>query len=551
MTRNDACPVCSHVQAVVVGRSDHDNRANFNCPRCGRFTIGRMAVNCLPQERRFLAKLSAWIREHDEFGRSAPVILEHNLQTILSSLSGRERVADKQRLLFGAVARRASTLEETIRLTVENDYPLAHAQSGEELRYLLRALGEQGFVRLTETHEWVECEITPKGWSHLDENQPHDGDGLHRTDDGLAKSPIRGDVVDVTRHRFDVALSFPGEYRPYVERVVASLAEALGPNACFYDRSYRAQLAVPNADVLLQEIYRERSDLVVAFVCREYDEKKWCGIEWRKIRERLSEGGAGEIMYVRLDLGDVAGMTTLDGYVDAQEETPETVASLILEKLQVVKLQSEDGLERSGPHGGQAKPDSDGRHAEVAKPESHARLIAGVEALWKSVKVCQDVYSGAMTTLNLLTVGELDDVFHGRRVGNGAMAYMLEEYRDVTFINSRTDRIGEPLAGVEELFVSERLWELYGRIVQIHGRMGFLFHRSFECGSYVDWREDKATLSMLSAFLDDKRLAAATARTIGGMNEVVKWLSREFLSEARNLLRDPRIAHAKPGDSPR
>lgn len=357
--------------------------------------------------------------------------------------------------------------------------------------------------------------------------------------------------MDVARHRFEVALSFPGEHRAYVERVAASLAEALGPDACFYDRIYRAQLAVPNADVLLQEIYGERSDLVVAFVCREYDEKKWCGVEWRKIRERLAEGGAGEIMYVRLDVGDVAGMTTLDGFVDAQEEAPETVASLILEKLQVVQSQNENGLEQSGPRGVRAKPGLDGRHAGVAKPGSDTRLTAAVEALWKSAKVCQDVYSGAMTALNLLTAGELDDVFHGRQVGNGAMAYMLEEYRDVTFMNSRMDKIEEPLAGTEELFVSERLWELYRRIIQVHGRMGLLFHWSFESGSYVDWREDETTLSMLSAFLDDRRLAAARARTIGGVNEVVGWLRQEFLSEARNLLRDPLSAHAKPGDPPR
>ena len=206
-----------------------------------------------------------------------------------------------------------------------------------------------------------------------------------------------------------------------------------------------------------------------------------------------------------------------------------------------------DGLERSESNGGQAQPDLDGRQPEGAKPESQARLIASVEALWKSVKVCRDVYSGAMTTLNLLTAEELDDVFHGRQVGNGAIEYMLEEYRDIRFVNSKTHRIGEQLTGVEELFVSERLWALYGRIVQIHGRMAVLFHRSFERGSYVDWRKDKATLSMMSAFLDDKRLTAATTRTIGGMNEVVEWLSREFVKEARNLLRDPQSAHAMLG----
>ena len=83
---------------------------------------------------------------------------------------------------------------------------------------------EKGFIRPTEPQEWVACEITPKGWSPLDENGPPDGDGLHRSDDGLPKSRIRGGVVDVTRHRFDVALSFPGEYRSYVERVAAKEA---------------------------------------------------------------------------------------------------------------------------------------------------------------------------------------------------------------------------------------------------------------------------------------------------------------------------------------
>ena len=234
----------------------------------------------------------------------------------------------------------------------------------------------------------------------------------------------------MTQHRFDVALSFPGEHRPYVERVAAKLGESLGPNACFYDKNYRAQLAAPNADLLLQAIYRERSDLVVAFICREYDEKKWCGIEWRKIRERLSDGGEAEIMYVRLGSGDVEGMTTLDGYVDAREERPEAVAGLIVERLQVVKSRNLRDRDRPGSRVGQTQPDMDRRH-EGAKSESHAKVVAAVEALGKSVKVCQEVFSGAMTALNLLTASELDGIFHGRHVGDGTVEYMLEEYRDI------------------------------------------------------------------------------------------------------------------------
>ena len=147
--------------------------------------------------------------------------------------------------------------------------------------------------------------------------------------------------VDVRRHRFQVALSFPGEHRDYVERVAMELDRQLGPNACFYDTFYQAQLAGPNLDVLLQGVYGDRSELVVAFVCTEYDEKRWCGIEWRKIRERLSTGDDIEVMYVRLDEGEVAGMTALDGYLDARTRVPEDVARSILDRLAV----AQDGRE--------------------------------------------------------------------------------------------------------------------------------------------------------------------------------------------------------------
>ena len=146
-----------------------------------------------------------------------------------------------------------------------------------------------------------------------------------------------GGTIDIRRHRFEVALSFPGEHRSYVERVAGELERELGAAACFYDRHYEAQLAQPNLDVLLHEIYGERSDLVVAFVCREYDEKEWCGIEWKKIRERVVTGDECEVMYVRLGEGDVAGMTRLDGYVDARGRPPEEVARLIVQRVQVAK----------------------------------------------------------------------------------------------------------------------------------------------------------------------------------------------------------------------
>ena len=73
-------------------------------------------------------------------------------------------------------------------------------------------------------------------------------------------------TVDITQHKFDVGLSFPGEARDYVVQVAEKLEHYLGPNAYFYDNNYESQLARPSLDILLQEIYRERCSLVVVFI---------------------------------------------------------------------------------------------------------------------------------------------------------------------------------------------------------------------------------------------------------------------------------------------
>ena len=89
--------------------------------------------------------------------------------------------------------------------------------------------------------------------------------------------------------------------------------------------------------MLLHDIYGDRSDLVVVFVCAEYERKKWCGIEWDKIRERRMQGGGDDIMYVRVGEGEVFGMTKLDGYVDAADFTPKEVAHMIEERVKVIE----------------------------------------------------------------------------------------------------------------------------------------------------------------------------------------------------------------------
>jgi hypothetical protein len=143
-------------------------------------------------------------------------------------------------------------------------------------------------------------------------------------------------AVDITVHEFDVALSFPGEIRDYIKNIAEELERIIGPNSYFYDNNYIAQLARPSLDELLQDIYRKRSKLVVVFLCEKYQEKEWCGIEFRAIKEIIMERQNEKVMFVKMDSGEVKGVFKTDGYIDGQAHAPSEIASFIKERISLL-----------------------------------------------------------------------------------------------------------------------------------------------------------------------------------------------------------------------
>lgn len=135
--------------------------------------------------------------------------------------------------------------------------------------------------------------------------------------------------------RFHIALSFPGEHRQYVSQVAEHLAAKLGKSTVFYDEWYTAELARPNLDTYLQAIYHEHSELIVPFLCADYDHKEWCGLELRAILDLLKKRQTQNIMPMRLDKTNIPGLFSIDGYVDLQNRTPEQAAALILQRLAI------------------------------------------------------------------------------------------------------------------------------------------------------------------------------------------------------------------------
>ena len=143
-------------------------------------------------------------------------------------------------------------------------------------------------------------------------------------------------AVDVSEHVFDVALSFPGETRPLVDKMAQDLERRLGPNTYFYDYNYISQLAQPSLDTLLQCVY-SRAKHIVVFLSADYQKKEWCGIEFRAVREIIKSRVNNRVMFVRTDDGEVEGVFETDGYVDAREFGAAKIAGFICERLDLLR----------------------------------------------------------------------------------------------------------------------------------------------------------------------------------------------------------------------
>lgn len=136
--------------------------------------------------------------------------------------------------------------------------------------------------------------------------------------------------------KFDVALSFPGEKRSYVSDVAKVLRENLDNDCLFYDFDYQSQLARPNVDILLQNIYRNNAKLIVVFISKEYAQKEWCGLEWRAVRDIIKSKGDEHIMFVKFDDTQIEGLFSIDGYIDANIFSPKQVAEYIMERIKLL-----------------------------------------------------------------------------------------------------------------------------------------------------------------------------------------------------------------------
>lgn len=141
----------------------------------------------------------------------------------------------------------------------------------------------------------------------------------------------RNTAPDQLPEKYDVALSFSGENRSYVEEVAEGLRTA--GVSVFYDKFEKARLWGKNLIEHLADIYGKRSRFVVMFISKSYVEKAWTTHERRHAQDRALLAQSEYILPARFDDTEVPGMTTTVGFVDLRETHATELVQLILSKL--------------------------------------------------------------------------------------------------------------------------------------------------------------------------------------------------------------------------
>lgn len=144
-------------------------------------------------------------------------------------------------------------------------------------------------------------------------------------------------------YKYDVALSFAGEDRKYVEEVALFLKKK--NIAVFYDYFEEEALWGKNLISYLEEIYTNKSKYCVVFISQYYVQKEWTCYESAAAMVRLLNSNMKQKEYllpVKFDETKVSGVLSTIGFIDGKKKTPDELGNLIIKKLHTSDLKNSE-----------------------------------------------------------------------------------------------------------------------------------------------------------------------------------------------------------------
>jgi hypothetical protein len=133
------------------------------------------------------------------------------------------------------------------------------------------------------------------------------------------------------QYEYDVALSFAGEDREYVNAVATHL------QACdikvFYDMFEQVDLWGKELYTHLDGVYRHKARFCVMFISENYQRKNWTNHERESAQARAFQENEDYILPARFDDTEIPGVRPTVGYINLRDHTPKQFAELCKLKL--------------------------------------------------------------------------------------------------------------------------------------------------------------------------------------------------------------------------
>ena len=251
-----------------------------------------------------------------------------------------------RRLLF-YIARTNGSIDEKLHIWVHE--PLLEGALGwsesvteAELELLLSHLIESKLI--AEDCQYTGAyRVTVRGFEAVEESGVSEiGDAASRSQPTAETQSTRalehgGDEGKGTRvQNYQVALSFAGEQRSYVEEVAMHLRHR--STEVFYDGFEQANLWGRSGAEAFYDAFARQSAFVVMFISKEYLEKPWTRHERRSALSRMTHEDRAFILPVRFDESQVPGLPADIIYLNASKYTPAVLATVICNKIGINPL---------------------------------------------------------------------------------------------------------------------------------------------------------------------------------------------------------------------
>jgi hypothetical protein len=360
-------------------------------------------------------------------------------------------------------------------------------------------------------------------------------------------------------YKYDIAVSFAGEQRRFVEDVVRGLNV---PEArVFYDADYKAELWGEDLAEVFTTLYRDEARYVVMFISREYAQKEWCNLERRAaLRRRMLTNGA-YILPVRLDtttLDEVEGLLGTIGDLDGLREGVAGVIQALRDKLAAVLAESEQPQDPDNgePHIASLQTTQEGLVSLLQeRPHSwrwaaFASVLVQRRAAMETAMRDHKLGFAHLTGERINTVGELQELaanmmYDVEQVGHQMNGFLLTDAFKSVFGTEDDESAADPEGIVH---AATRLMDFYDRYLQLAQRVrGVSAPSRFinvidTCARLVD-----EPLAGMEDFIEDyvaivesmpARLIAAEGHTVVEPVEIRIHVDNELLEELIRQLKD-------------